>query len=258
MAKIEVLTAGHCCSFARLGRRCDPWRWASYPAAFGLILPRGGAPVLFDTGYSRHVFPAMAGFPFRLYRALLPITLGVDAVEQLGQRGIAPEDVGMVVISHFHPDHIGGLRDFPQARFVCSRRAWEDVRGRTGFAALRRGFLAKLLPSDFEERAIFAEDLPDGLMLGEERVTLLPLDGHVPGQLGLRLLDESGRSTLFAADAAWRSASLSDGIGPHPLAMRVHHDRAAYARTLAGLVRMRRAEPELRVVLTHDAGETSC
>lgn len=258
MAKVEVLQAGHCRNFARMARRNEAWRCVDFPASFGLILPRGGAPLLFDTGYSRHVLPAMADFPFQLYRGLLPITPGIDAVEQLRRRGIEPENVGMVVVSHFHPDHIGGLRDFPRARFVCTRRAWQAVRGRRSFAALRRGFLAGLIPADFEERVLFAEELQFRLTVGEEQFTLLPLEGHVPGQLGLKVMRDDGRPLLFAADAAWRRATLEDGIGPHPLAMRVHHDRNAYAATLAMLARMRHGEPGLDVVFSHDPEAAPC
>ncbi|HLO77188.1 MAG TPA: MBL fold metallo-hydrolase [Magnetospirillum sp.] len=260
MAKIEVLTAGHCCNFSRMARRRDPWRWTRFPAAFALIRPVGGAPMLFDTGYSRHVPPAMARFPFGLYRRLLPVTTGPDAVEQLRQRGIAPEQVGTIVISHFHPDHIGGLRDFPAARFVCSRAAWQAVRGRNGFAALRRGFLADLVPPDFAQRVTFAEDLPAAPMMadvrlltvGDEQFLLPALDGHVPGQLGLVAEAGPGTRMLFAADAVWRRSCLADGVGPHALAMRIHHDRRAYAATVARLAGMLRDDPGLIVVPSHD------
>lgn len=261
MATLEILRAGHCTGLACLARRADPWRPARFPATFALIRPRGGgAPLLFDSGYSRHVLPALRRFPFWLYRRLLPVVPGPDAVDLLAARGIAAAAVETVVVSHFHPDHIGGLRDFPRARFVCSRRAWDDVRGRTGFAALRRGFLADLLPPDFATRAVFAEDLGHRLEAGGERFDLVPLEGHAPGMIGLRVENDgaAGRPVLFAADAAWRAATLEDGIGPHGLAMTLQHDRRAYAATQARLAGLRRDEPDLRIVLTHDPEASGC
>lgn len=265
MALIEICSSGHCCNFAGLARRGDPWRWIDFPASFALIKPKSAAPMLFDTGYSRHVLPAMRRFPFWVYRRALPITLGRDAADQLRQRQIEPEQIATIIISHFHPDHIGGLRDFPKARFICSRRAWLDVRGRKGFFALRQGFLADLVPDDFEQRVIFAEDLPPAetqkgahlLHVGEDRFTLLPLEGHVPGQLGLLTERENGQPLLLAADAAWRNSSLADGIAPHPLAMRVHHDRKAYMETLKMLVEMKKENPALDIVVCHDPGRQS-
>jgi glyoxylase-like metal-dependent hydrolase (beta-lactamase superfamily II) len=268
MATVEVFEAGHCRSFLCLARRADPWRVGNFPATFGLIESRGGEIVLFDTGYARNIDAAMRRFPFPLYRTLLPITLGTDAVETLRLRGIGADAVGTIVISHFHPDHIGGLRDFPQARFVCSREAWDDVRGKTGLAGLRRGFLGDLLPPDFESRLLFAEDFPAALdapasgahafVAGSERMVLVPLAGHCAGHLGLIVERSDGRRVLFAGDAVWRLSCIDDGIGPHAIGMAIQHDRRAYASTIDLLARMKREDPALVVVAAHDpAHETA-
>lgn len=262
MATVEILEAGHCSSFLCLARRSDPWRWGRFPSTFGLIVSNAGDVTLFDTGYSRHVGPALRRFPFTLYRSLLPISLGTDAVESLRLRGIGAADVATIVVSHFHPDHIGGLRDFPKARFICSREAWNDVRGRTGIAGLRKGFAADLIPPDFEDRIVFSDDLPlagesfgpsaRALVSGSERFVVVSLEGHAAGHLGLVVTRNDGRNVLFAGDAVWRLSCIEDGIGPHEIAMKVQHDRRAYASTIDLLARLKREDPSLIVVAAHD------
>ena len=100
-----------------------------YALAFLLRHPVAG-PVLVDTGYSSRFFSETTHFPNRLYRMITPVTLtdpeGIAG--QLRRHGVAPEEIRHVVITHFHADHIGGLKDFPNAVFHCSATAWHSAR----------------------------------------------------------------------------------------------------------------------------------
>ena len=52
--------------------------------------------------------------------------------------------------SPFIADHVCGLGDFPAARFVFLRDAYDDVRNRRGLGAVTAGFLPDLIPADFD------------------------------------------------------------------------------------------------------------
>src|SRR5260370_164781 len=72
--------------------------------------------------------------------------------------GLCAADLKCIILSHFHADHISGLQDFPAARIIVTREAYDAVASRRGFGALRRGFIPALLPADFQQRARFLDD----------------------------------------------------------------------------------------------------
>jgi len=183
-------------------------------ATFGHIEHPKHGHILFDTGYTHRFFDETKKFPFSLYAKATPAYLKPEeeAITQLKSQGITSEDIKYIIISHFHADHISGLKDFPNATFICSKEAYEEVKNRKGIAAVRRAFVPNLMPEDFEQRVRFVnfkkssnsinnlgkvEDIfNDGTIL------LFSCPGHAAGQLGALIQTESTR-ILSVADAAW-------------------------------------------------------
>jgi glyoxylase-like metal-dependent hydrolase (beta-lactamase superfamily II) len=111
--------------------------------------------------------------------------------------------------THLHLDHVGWntraddgrwVPTFPNARYLIGRRElgfWEDERRNPDeLTPLHLGaFEDSVLPILESGRA---ELVDDGYELGRG-MTLMPLPGHTPGQMGLQV---DGRvSTLFCGDA---------------------------------------------------------
>src|SRR5580693_8723987 len=80
------------------------------------VVDTGRARILVDTGFGEKIGPPFGSFP-RLQA-------------NLGRAGITPESIDLVVISHGHLDHIGGLVTksgalaFPNAQFVFVATEW--------------------------------------------------------------------------------------------------------------------------------------
>jgi glyoxylase-like metal-dependent hydrolase (beta-lactamase superfamily II) len=255
--------AGSCRHPQAMAVRGASWRPGMFPAMFGIVRhPRHGV-TLFDTGYSTRFREATEPFPQRLYRWLTPVRLasGDSAAEQLARAGIAPESVARIVLSHFHADHIAGAKDFPNARFVVSRAAWDAVRGGGAIASTAKGFLPSLLPEDFEARATLLESgdfSAPGIgefhashdFFGDGSVRLIPLPGHARGQLGL-LAQTAGCRRFLVADAAWTTASFRDARAPHRLAGLILDSAAETLRTLDKLHSLSVSDPEVDIVPSH-------
>ncbi|MEW6639033.1 MAG: MBL fold metallo-hydrolase [Pseudomonadota bacterium] len=237
----------------------------TFPALVGRISHPTRGAVLFDTGYGEALRTATDPVA-RLYRRVLPYRLapGEACVHQLAAAGIAAGDVHAIVLSHLHPDHAGGLTDFPATKVYLSRQAF-DARAPAGFGArLRAGLIRDLFPADLGARADFFEDAPHATVttrdeafaegadiFGDRSVLAVPLPGHAPGHFGIRIETHGGREVFLAADAAWLSLCYRERLEPLAAARAFIDDYAAYRQTLAQLQRFAQQRPDVLVVPSH-------
>lgn len=121
--------------------------------------------------------------------------------EALADLGLAPDDVGRVVVTHLHYDHVGNLSTFPDAEVLLSGRELDFWTG------------------PWARRLQFAQVVEDAEIAHVEaarregRVTLLADDheiapglratwvgGHTPGQVVVSVAT-AGREVILASDA---------------------------------------------------------
>ncbi len=263
MRELEVLVAGHCVQLERFVRDGGAWGPIEFPSAVAVIPHPDGGVALFDTGYAPRFHAVTARLPYRLYAALLPVTCGESdaVVTQLRERGIGPEQVRLVVLSHLHGDHVAGLRDFPAARVVVGEGAlapgWRD---RSAWANAAHGFVPDLLPEDIEDRLLPLEELAVGRtglggrlrnghdLFGDGTAFVLPLPGHTDGHLGLWLPDAGADGVLLVGDAVWNERAFTHGELPLPP---LRGDRTAYQGVVRELARLHRERPDLAIVPSH-------
>jgi glyoxylase-like metal-dependent hydrolase (beta-lactamase superfamily II) len=153
------------------------------------LLRRPGETVLVDTGFD----PAVGARRGR--------TCVSPPLEALASLGVVPAEVGTVVVTHFHYDHIGNLDAFPHAQIVIPRKELDFW---TGPVATRTQFAAHVEPAEVAgvERAV-AEGrvrLTEGREEILEGVTALGVGGHSPGQQVTIVAVEDGVVAL-ASDA---------------------------------------------------------
>lgn len=265
MLSFQLFQTGYCLQLERISRSGGAWRTIRFPATAALIHHPNLGSILFDTGYGRAFFAATDPWPYRLYRLTTPVHCPpeADLAAQLRRQGIAPESIRHIVLSHFHADHIGGLRDFRAATFHYLDDAYLAVAGLSGLPALLRGFLPALLPPDFAQRSRpigldRQTRLPQELepftqgydLFGDGTLWGVPVPGHAKAQMGLFF--QAGQQPVFlCADAAWSSEAYESNLLPHPLANLIMDDRQAYATTLQRLHQLHRNQPDLWIIPTH-------
>ncbi|NNJ13604.1 MBL fold metallo-hydrolase [Chloroflexales bacterium ZM16-3] len=256
-----LLDTGHCLVSAHhvmrgVGR--EPMACRALVALIGH--PQHGW-TLFDTGYAPRMLEATRRLPWRLYRLATPLRIRPEqaAVRQLAQIGLAPADIRRVIISHFHADHVAGLRDFPDVPVIASAEAFVSIAGRRGLNALRRAHIPALMPDDMAARAVALPAFtgpplphlgPTHDLFGDGSLLLVNLPGHARGQIGALLQTESG-PVLLAADGAWTSRAIREQRPPARLTYFFVDDARAVGRTLANLGAFAAARPDVRIVPCH-------
>jgi len=128
-------------------------------------------------------------------------------LESLGALGMGHEDIDVVVLSHLHFDHAGGLLSawregeeprllFPNATFVVGKAAWE--RAQSPHFRDRASFVPTLNRQLAESGRLEVVDGPRSATLGDGYRFHLS-DGHTPGLLLTEIETEDG-PVLFCGD----------------------------------------------------------
>jgi len=185
-----------------------------------MLVREPGRTLLFEAGIGAFFDPKMAD----RYGVADP---GHVLLDRLAEHGLSHEDIDVVVLSHLHFDHAGGLLSayaegqeptllFPNATFVVGRRAWERAcaphfRDRASFVPALNALLqasGRLHLVDGDGDAL----LGDGYRFHWS-------DGHTPGLLLTEVALESG-PVLYAGDlipgAPWVHLPITMGYDRFP------------------------------------------
>ena len=180
--------------------------------------------ILVDTGWCRDISPTGV-YDSKAVARLLPPHLAVlfhpelgpgEAVrEQLAARGLRPEDLACVILTHLDPDHVAGLRDLAGAKRIVLPEDEYFWACRTVYKKRQPWSLWKDEPIE----RLFYRGSPLGPnrwaidLFGDESIQLVNAPGHTDGQAAV-IVRNGGRFVLLAADAAFSPKNWREDIVP--------------------------------------------
>lgn len=140
-----------------------------------------------------------------------------DLLKQLLAEGVSPEEITTVVLTHGHPDHIGGVLDpnkkpaFPNARYVISQTEWNFWTGEPSLNSTGMNDHLKELLINCARTNLPPLGERIELLDGEKEVVpgvyAIPAPGHTPGHLAL-VISSSKAQLLHMADAVLHPMNL--------------------------------------------------
>lgn len=260
--KLYLNYAGYCIAKANHAVNGDENIDIKFHALFGLIQHPEMGWILFDTGYTERFFLATKTFPNRLYALITKVNISREheIKHQLKLNGISPEDIKHIIISHFHADHIGGLKDFEHAAFYCAKLAYQQVKKTSNLFAFTKGILKDLLPQDIEKRLCFVEDIGKMVvddifgvkydLFNDESIYIYNLPGHAAGQIGMQIQTNKAKYFLIA-DACWNEKAYKQLAFPNPVVRTFFDSWADYKSSIQKIKIFNEKHSDVIIVPTH-------
>jgi glyoxylase-like metal-dependent hydrolase (beta-lactamase superfamily II) len=193
------------------------------------LIQHGSSYMLWDTGLSGDNLD-----PGETLAKLLP--------EQLAQIKVDPKQIEVIGISHYHYDHMGQAKLFPQARLLIGKGDAQVLRTPGNPRAKP---LAHWIDGDGKIEEIGG----DKDVFGDGSVIMLGMPGHTPGHHGLLVKLARTGYVLLSGDAAhFRENYVNNGVPSF------NFDRA---QTLASLERFKSLEKNLHatMIIQHEPGD---
>lgn len=167
--------------------------------------------------------------------------------ERFDEMQNAMRKADLIVATHEHMDHVGGISQSPYLEEITAHTALleEQIHGPTiGLAEFPEGALEKFTPLKYE-----------GMLSPMPGVVLLRAAGHSTGSQIIYVRKTNGQEFLFVGDIVWNMEAVRRlAARPRLVSMLfLQEDRDAVAQQIRAIHEFVAAEPDVNVIVAHDA-----
>ncbi len=244
------ISCGFCRQYEKMIIPEGKWKLIKFPANV-FLLPVNNGWLMFDSGYSGSLKQKNKNLLIWIYTKLIPTECcnETSCFNQLKKINFNINNIKYIFISHFHIDHIGGLKDFKNCKFICSKEEYKNLSG------IYKKMAKEFLPEDFEKRVIYIEDFKNESQFYElksyeifNNIYAIHLPGHTNNQYGLYI---KNNETFLAADSVWCKEAYINKKLPNKLSMKIMENEDEYKKTIEKIHNIYIQNKNIKIIYSH-------
>jgi N-acyl homoserine lactone hydrolase len=195
-------------------------QWADWSPTYAWAIEHAEGVIVVDTGAAAHLKSLPRWHPYFQFAVRFDIEPEQELGPQLQSLGIGPRDVKMVVLTHLHIDHDGGLAHVPHSRILADG---DEIARTAGIKGALLGYLPRRWPTWFDPQPLAWEPSPYGSFARSARLTqagdviAVATPGHTPSHLSI-IVQDGDEQIMLAGDTSYLESTMLrgaiDGISP--------------------------------------------
>ncbi|RRD39550.1 MBL fold metallo-hydrolase [Leptotrichia sp. OH3620_COT-345] len=253
--EIRYFSCGYCTNEMSRIFKGVPKKKLNFYAGVFLIKHRKYGYVLYDTGYNIRLLKNT--IKYMIYKKLNPVTLKREDMidNHLKKAGIKAEEIKRIILSHLHPDHIGGIEYFSDIEIIITEECFREY-DKSSFKSL---IFKEFLPKDFEKRLkiINSENRNKNIygiesydLFNDGSFLLISINGHSKGQCCAFFPE---KNLFIASDVCWGMELLLLTEKMKFLPKMVQDNFSEYKKGVETLKKL--AEKGVKIIVSHDPPE---
>jgi glyoxylase-like metal-dependent hydrolase (beta-lactamase superfamily II) len=202
---------------------------------------------------------------YREHAVIIDTAFNAEVAKQMGANvfddaaytrlGAALATAQLIIVTHEHPDHVGGLLAQPNLKDLMGKARLTQIQVTELKKAIREAWISKLnvSPTVFDGYQGIDDEPYQTIAPG---VVLSKAPGHTPGSQMVYVKRADGHEILFLGDVAWQMRNIEEvRERPRLVTWLVGEDREAVLGEFVELHRLHTAEPNLNMMPGHDSAE---